>query len=141
MDDIDSEIVEILGRDGRASFSAMGRAIGLSTNAVGARVRRLETTGVILGYRAVLAAEKAPSGGIEAFVDVRLRSEQDGDQFLAWAAKDPAISDAVHVTGPYDYLLHIRVRDTADLDRLLRRLKAAAGVAQTQTRIALRSQH
>ncbi|BDN81470.1 MULTISPECIES: Lrp/AsnC family transcriptional regulator [Mycobacterium] len=61
MDDIDSEIVDILAQDGRASFSAMGRAIGLSTNAVGARVRRLETTGVILGYRAVLAAEKAPS--------------------------------------------------------------------------------
>ncbi|KBU91274.1 hypothetical protein BA28_03906, partial [Mycobacterium tuberculosis NRITLD12] len=52
---------------------------------------------------------------------------------------DTTIDDAVHVTGPYDYLLHIRVCDTADLDRLLRRLKTSAEAAQTQTRIALRS--
>ncbi|WP_232022110.1 Lrp/AsnC ligand binding domain-containing protein [Mycobacterium basiliense] len=70
---------------------------------------------------------------------MRLRPDQDGHEFLAWATKDAAINDAVHVTGPYDYLLHIRVRDTADLDRLLRTLKATAGAAQTQTRIALRS--
>ncbi|QBE48887.1 Lrp/AsnC ligand binding domain-containing protein [Leucobacter triazinivorans] len=49
------------------------------------------------------------------------------------------VVDAVHVTGPYDYLLRVRVRDTSALDRLLRLLKKDAGVAQTQTRLALRS--
>lgn len=76
---------------------------------------------------------------IEAFVDVRLRPAEDSDDFLAWSSTDTTIDDAVHVTGPYDYLLHIRVCDTADLDRLLRRLKTSAEAAQTQTRIALRS--
>lgn len=80
-----------------------------------------------------------PGGGIEAFVDVRLRPAEDSDDFLAWSSTDTTIDDAVHVTGPYDYLLHIRVCDTADLDRLLRRLKTSAEAAQTQTRIALRS--
>jgi Lrp/AsnC family transcriptional regulator, leucine-responsive regulatory protein len=139
MDAIDSEIVGILQHDGRASFSAIGRNVGLSTNAVAARVRRLETSGVIIGYRAVLAESTAVEGGIEAFVDVRLRPDQDADDFLERVNKDAVVGDAVHVTGPYDYLLHIQVRDTADLDRLLRRLKTTAGVAQTQTRIALRS--
>jgi Lrp/AsnC family leucine-responsive transcriptional regulator len=139
MDAIDSEIVGILQHDGRASFSAIGRNVGLSTNAVAARVRRLETSGVIIGYRAVLAENTAVEGGIEAFVDVRLRPDQDADDFLERVNKDAVVGDAVHVTGPYDYLLHIQVRDTADLDRLLRRLKTTAGVAQTQTRIALRS--
>lgn len=138
MDAIDSKIVAILSANGRASFSAIGRNVGLSTNAVAARVRKLETSGVIIGYRAVLADESVPGAGLEAFVDVRLRPERDVDDFLAWANSDITIGDAVHVTGPYDYLLHVRVRDTADLDRLLRRLKTTAGVAQTQTRIALR---
>lgn len=59
--------------------------------------------------------------------------------FWHGSSTDTTIDDAVHVTGPYDYLLHIRVCDTADLDRLLRRLKTSAEAAQTQTRIALRS--
>lgn len=70
---------------------------------------------------------------------MRLRPAEDSDDFLAWSSTDTTIDDAVHVTGPYDYLLHIRVCDTADLDCLLRRLKTSAEAAQTQTRIALRS--
>lgn len=139
MDPIDSQIVAILRHDGRASFSALGRAVGLSTNAAAARVRRLEESGTIVGYRAVLGDIGSPASGLEAFVDVRLRLDHDSVDFLVWAGKDAAISDAVHVTGPFDYLLHVKVADTVELDRLLRRLKTGAGVAQTQTRIALRS--
>ncbi|CKR76327.1 putative transcriptional regulator [Mycobacterium tuberculosis] len=62
---------------------------------------------------------------------MRLRPAEDSDDFLAWSSTDTTIDDAVHVTGPYDYLLHIRVCDTADLDRLLRRLKTSAEAAQT----------
>ena len=51
----------------------------------------------------------------------------------------PEILDAVHVTGSYDYLVHAVVPDAAALDRLVRRLKADAGVAQTVTRLAMRT--
>lgn len=142
MDDLDERILGILTQDGRASFSAIGREVGLSTNATAARVRRLEAVGVILGYRAVLA-EEAPgrpaASVIEAFIDVRLQLDQDSDAFLAWARKQPEVRDAVHVTGPYDYLLHVHLPGTSELDRLLRRMKTSAGVSQTQTRLALRS--
>lgn len=140
MDALDEQLVNILSHDGRASFSELGRQVGLSTNAAAARVRKLESAGVILGYRAVLAAE-APSGdtGIETFIDVRLRPEQDSEAFLGWVSREPAVRDAVHVTGPYDYLLRVVVRDTTELDRFLRRLKAGGGVSQSQTRLALRS--
>ena len=142
MDAIDEKILSILTENGRASFSAIGRAVGLSTNAVAARVRRLEAAGVILGYRAILADEAPePPGrvGIEAFIDVRLQPGQDSDEFLAWARAQPTIRDAVHVTGPYDYLLHVHVPDTSELDRLLRRIKKSGGASYTQTRLALRS--
>jgi Lrp/AsnC family leucine-responsive transcriptional regulator len=139
MDDTDDKILDILRTDGRASFSEIGRRVGLSTNAASARVRRLEKTGVILGYRVVLAADVAEkTAGLEAFIDVRLDPAEDSEAFLAWTRRVPEIRDAVHVTGAYDYLLHITVHDTAALDRLLRRLKNDGGAAHTQTRLALR---
>lgn len=141
MDDINREILSILSADARASFSRIGREVGLSTNAVAARVRRLETDGVILGYRVMLADTTdapIPATSIEAFIDVMLRESTDSESFLDWAGRDPAVLDAVHVTGQYDYLLRIQVPGTAELDRFLRRVKSAGGAAASQTRIALR---
>lgn len=139
MDDIDREIIGILCRNGRESFSALGAAVGLSTNAAAARVRKLEGNGTIVGYRAVLAEDPPPApSGLEAYVDVRLGEGTDYDTFLAHVADIPEVHDAVHMTGPHDYLLHVFVPGTAALDRLLRRLKQSAGAAQTHTRIALR---
>lgn len=139
MDRLDEEILGILGTNGRISFSDLGKQIGLSTAATAARVRRLEAAGVILGYSAILAdQEVAAGGGLEAFIDVRLAEGRDSTDFLAWAQQERKITDAVHLTGPYDYLLRAQVRDTGELDLLLRRLKRTAGAAATQTRIALR---
>ncbi|MDO9395772.1 MAG: Lrp/AsnC family transcriptional regulator [Herbiconiux sp.] len=139
MDALDSAIVDVLRADGRASFREIGRRIGLSTNATAVRVRRLERSGVIIGYRAVLGSDVAePADGLEAFVDVRLDPGRDSAEFLDWTRRVPEIRDAVHVTGSYDYLLHIRVGGTAALDRFLRSLKTDAGATHTQTRLALR---
>lgn len=139
MDATDDKIIDVLRVDARTSFSEIGRQVGLSTNATAARVRRLESAGVILGYRVVLGPEQAEAArGLEAFVDVRLDPTHSSESFLAWARDLPEISDAVHVTGAYDYLVRARVPDTAALDRLLRRLKNDGGATHTQTRLALR---
>ena len=139
MDGVDEQIIRVLRADGRASFSSIGREVGLSTNAVAARVRRLEQSRVILGYQAILGSDlPEPSTGLEAFIDVRLQPDQDSEMFLSWAIGNPLVSDAAHVTGPYDYLLHVRTPGTTALDLLLRQLKKEAGASQTQTRLALR---
>lgn len=139
MDGTDEKIIDLLRIDARTSFSEIGRQVGLSTNATAARVRRLEGAGVIVGYSVVLGSEQAePAGGLEAFVDVRLDPARSSEGFLAWARGLPEVGDAVHVTGAYDYLLRVRVPDTASLDRVLRRLKNDGGATHTQTRLALR---
>jgi Lrp/AsnC family leucine-responsive transcriptional regulator len=138
MDDVDEEILSILRQDGRRSFTAVGRDVGLSANAVAARVQRLERTGIIAGFTVVLAdAVERHGGRVEAFIDVRLRHDRDSEDFLAWAAHLDGVAEAVHVTGPYDYLLRVRIDDMRALDRLLRALKNEGGASQTQTRIAL----
>ncbi|MHB1172871.1 MAG: Lrp/AsnC family transcriptional regulator [Lacisediminihabitans sp.] len=139
MDRLDDMILGILQSEARITFSELGRRVDLSTNATAARVRRLESSGIIVGYRAILASDASdPATGLESFIDVRLHVDTDSTTFLAWAKAESAVRDAVHVTGPYDYLLHVVVPNTKALDLLLRRLKADAGATQTQTRLALR---
>ncbi|MFI9638848.1 Lrp/AsnC family transcriptional regulator [Micromonospora sp. NPDC051925] len=139
MDAVDEHILGILQDNARCSFSEIGRQVGLSTNAAAARVRRLEHDGVILGYTVVTGHDAPiPRGGLEVFIDVRLDAGTDYETFVAAIAPIEQIIDAVHMTGPYDYLLRARLPDTAALDSLLRRLKKNCGVVQTQTRVALR---
>lgn len=84
MDALDGEIIDELRVNGRISFSELGRLIGLSTNATAARVRRLEHSGAIVGYRAVLGSDvPTAEEGLEAFIDVRLDPGRNSEEFLA----------------------------------------------------------
>ncbi|MGN7860576.1 Lrp/AsnC family transcriptional regulator [Microbacterium sp. 22303] len=140
MDALDEQIIGILQENARRSFSDLGRTIGLSTNATAARVRRLEESGIILGYTIRTGSDAPdPRGGLEVFIDVRLDEATDFDVFAERVGSIGEIVDAVHMTGPYDGMVRAFTRDTASLDRLLRRLKKECGAAQTQTRVALRS--
>ncbi|GMA22000.1 Lrp/AsnC family transcriptional regulator [Arsenicicoccus piscis] len=56
---MDEQIVELLSKDGRMSYTDLGKATGLSTSAIHQRVRRLEERQVITGYRAVVDPEQA----------------------------------------------------------------------------------
>jgi Lrp/AsnC family leucine-responsive transcriptional regulator len=139
VDATDREILGLLRENARFSFSEIGRRVRLSTNAVAARVRRMEQDGVIAGYTVLTGQDTpGPRGGLEVFVDVRLDNQTDYDAFTGHIAAIDQIVEAIHMTGPFDYLLHAFVPDTGALDTLLRRLKKDCGAAQTQTRVALR---
>ena len=145
MDTIDDAILCELTTDARLPYRELGRRVGLSANAAAARVRRLVEDGTILGFTVVTRPFAASDGpptrtGLEVFIDVRLAPDASSDDFAAIRRSGafPEILDAVHVTGAYDYLVHAVVRDAAALDRLVRRLKREAGVAQSVTRLAMR---
>lgn len=138
MDDIDREILSLLGRDGRMSFRDLGAAVGLSANAAADRVRRLRRDGVIAGFTAIVDPV-AEGRAIEAVIDVKMGPEQDNDGFERAIAPLMAIVEAAHLTGRADYELRVRCRDAGELDALLRRLKRECGAADTETRIVLRT--
>ncbi|MEV5714306.1 Lrp/AsnC family transcriptional regulator [Amycolatopsis mediterranei] len=70
LDDVDWRLLDLLQADGRLSFKELGRRINLSAPAVAERVRRLEETGVITGYRAQVDARRA-GRPLQAFVEMR----------------------------------------------------------------------
>lgn len=138
LDDVDREIIGLLRRNARASWRELGDAVGLSANATAERVRRLERAGVISGYTALL--DPAASGRrLVALVDVRLSSPGAADRFEALIGRLDEVTDAAHVTGRSDYHLRVACADPAELDALIRLLKTEGGVAETDTRIALRT--
>lgn len=122
------------------SIKDLGQRVGLSANATGVRVNRLFADGVLTGVHA--AVDHARLGrGLEAYVDVWLveRSETDWEQFERYVAADDRVLEAAHLTGKVDFRLRVVVASPAELDEFLRCLRIEAGVAETDSRLVLRS--
>jgi Lrp/AsnC family leucine-responsive transcriptional regulator len=130
----------MLLHDGREAWARIGERVGLTGPAVAERVRRLEESGIIRGYSVLLAPE--PAGfPLAAFVSVTLETPHHRRAFLARVASLPEVQECHHVTGDDDYLLKVRCRGPADLDRLLtEQLKGGPGVVRTRTLVVLRSE-
>jgi Lrp/AsnC family leucine-responsive transcriptional regulator len=136
LDAIDRALVQALCDDGRASYQELGKTIGLSATATADRVRRLVRIGVIRGFRAVVDAEHV-GRTVEAAIDVRLELGTDRDELVAVLRSHPAVVEAVHVTGHFDYQLRVLCSGTAELDAVLGSLKSTGIVVETATRLML----
>ncbi|HSA52827.1 MAG TPA: Lrp/AsnC family transcriptional regulator [Yinghuangia sp.] len=135
MEDLDRQIVRLLVRDGRMSYTDLGKATGLSTSAAHQRVRRLEQRGVIKGYGAVVDPD-ALGLPLTAFISVKPidpAAPDDAPDRLA----DLAEVEACHsVAGDESYILKVRVGAPGDLEALLAKIRAAANVS-TRTTVVL----
>ncbi len=135
MEDTDREIVRLLSRDGRMSYTDLAKAAGLSTSAVHQRVRRLEQRGVLQGYRAVVAGE-AVDLPLMAFVSVTPLDPAAPDDAPDRLAGLPEIEACHSVAGEESYILKVRVATPSALEDLLARIRAAANV-RTRTTVVL----
>jgi Lrp/AsnC family transcriptional regulator, leucine-responsive regulatory protein len=139
MDSLDRAIMEALQREGRMSNLALARRFGLSPSAMLGRVRRLEQTEAIQGYRAVV--DPAALGvGVQAIVMARLRGhDQEGITSFERAVQDvPGVRACYHVTGQFDMVMLVAVRDLDHLAELIRvDLAKIPGVLQFETMLVL----
>jgi Lrp/AsnC family leucine-responsive transcriptional regulator len=112
MDDVDRSILAVLEQDGRISNADLAARVGLSPSPCLRRVRRLEETGVIRGYRAQLDPV-AVGRGLRVFAGVRLlrHGRTDVVAFERAVTRLPQVVHTHHVTGNYDYLLQVEVAD------------------------------
>ena len=137
IDELDSHILSVLVREGRVRWSALAERVGVSSPAIADRVRRLEAAGIITGYTAQLSAE-ALGIDLTAFVSVTLEHPKFRQGFIAYVQASDCVQSCHHVVGEGDYLLKLRCRSTAHLERVLTdEIKSIPGIAQTRTTIAL----
>ena len=135
MEDTDREIVRLLARDGRMSFTDLAKATGLSTSAVHQRVRRLEQRGVVTGYVATVSTE-AIGLPLTAFISVTPLDPAAPDDAPDKLAHLVEIEACHSVAGEESYILKVRVGTPGQLEELLARIRSAANVA-TRTTVVL----
>ncbi|HET7173734.1 MAG TPA: AsnC family transcriptional regulator [Nocardioidaceae bacterium] len=135
LEQVDRRICALLARDGRMSFTDLGKQTGLSTSAVHQRVKRLERRGVIRGYRADIDAHLVGLP-ITAFISIRPIDVSQPDDSPDRLAEIPEIEACYSVAGDESYILKVRVAEPTDLEVLLSRIRSSANVS-TRTTIVL----
>ncbi len=125
-DATDWRILDVLQRDGRASYAELARAVSMSASAVTERVRRLEEAGIIQGYAAVVDPERI---GLPVLAFVRLRYPTGNYKpFHDLVAATPEILEAHHVTGDDCFVLKVAARSMRHLEEVSGRVGALGSV-------------
>jgi Lrp/AsnC family leucine-responsive transcriptional regulator len=141
MDLVDRQMLHILQRDGRISNAALAEQLHLSPSPCLRRLRALESSGVISGYRAELDREKLGLG-LTLFVELKVEghSERNAAAISEAVATIPQVVSAHIVSGAADFLLEVVVKDLRDYERLLfETLLNLPNVADVRSNFALRA--
>lgn len=132
VEELDLAIVRQLAREGRMSFTDLGRETGLSTSAVHQRVRRLEQRGVITGYAAQL--DHGQLGlGLTAIVMLKPMDPSAPDDTPERLADIEAIEACYSVAGDYSYVVLVRIATTVELEDLLAQIRSLGNVSTNST--------
>jgi Lrp/AsnC family transcriptional regulator, regulator for asnA, asnC and gidA len=135
IDDLDRKIIHQYVSDSRQSFHQVARKVGISPSTVIDRTKRLEKSGIIRGYTAVLDYEKlgltvtaitelTTTGGKLADVEKKL-------------ALMPEANSVYDVAGATDAIVLSKFRSTSELSRFTKRMQAIPNVSKTETHIVL----
>ena len=137
LDDTDSLIVSMLRKNGRATLAQLASASGLSVSAVQSRVQKLERSGVIAGYQAVIDYEKIGLL-LTAFVALTPLDYTHESEIPERLRGVEGIASCVSVTGAPSYILTVRVSSPRELENLLTRIHVLVPVT-TECTVILQS--
>jgi len=136
----DRKILSLVQRDGKLSQAEVAKRVGLSTAAVNERLRKLEASGVIRRF-AAMVNPAAVGAAVTAFVEVFIEHPRNEEAFIQRMRDTDQVLECHHVTGEFSLLLKVRVRDVAALQRLLlEEINRIEGVRQTRTLLVLSTQ-
>jgi Lrp/AsnC family leucine-responsive transcriptional regulator len=139
LDETDLRLLALLQDDGLQSMAELSKAIGVAPSTLNDRVKRLGRLGVIAGTHAHVDPQ-ALGLNLLAFVFVGWSDGNVETDFLKKIAAASQVLECHHVTGGWNYLLKVRVRDTRALEAFLGDvLKQVKGLQRTETLIALSS--
>ncbi|MCK0172122.1 Lrp/AsnC family transcriptional regulator [Aliiroseovarius sp. S1123] len=140
-DRFDRLILDILSTDGRISITELAGKIGLSKSPTQARLKKLEKTGVITGYRAQIDPIRMGRDHV-AFVEVKLSDTREAalKAFNEGVAAIPEVEECYMLAAHFDYLLKVRTQDMRDYRRVLgEKISSLPHVAQSSTHVAMQA--
>lgn len=140
-DATDLAILGILLRDSRTPLQEISATVGLSTTSCWNRIKRMSDSGALQGYTVKV---DLPSLGYHDTLIVQVtldsHSEETLYEFGRALESIPEVLEASLISGDYDYLLRIAVKDTRDYERLLReRLYKIPGIRHSKSSFVLRT--
>lgn len=138
MDKIDQGIIRCLTEDARMNASQIGAKVNLSVSAVIERMKKLEASGLIRGYTAVID-ERLAGYDINALISVRLEHPKFNHSFCDQMRSHSAVMECFYITGDFDYMARVCVGSTQELTRVLNDIKQLPGVSLTRTYVVLES--
>ncbi|GAB4456162.1 MAG: Lrp/AsnC family transcriptional regulator [Anaerolineae bacterium] len=139
LDELDQAILQILQQEGRISNVELAGRVNLSPPAVHARLKRLEERGAIRQYVALLDRERIGYDML-CFINVSLQLHQleQVDNFRQMMLAMPQVLECHHLTGEFDYLLKVVVRNRKALEQfVVNQLTPIPGIARIYTSLVL----
>ena len=134
LDDISKRIIEQLQLDGRRSYAAIGKAVGLSEAAVRQRVQRLHETGVMQ----IVAVTDPLTLGFRRQAMIGLKCDGDVSKVADELAAMSEIDYVVLTAGSFDLLLEVVCEDDDHLLEILSRVRGVPSVTSTETFVYLK---
>ncbi|TVZ03427.1 Lrp/AsnC family transcriptional regulator [Trebonia kvetii] len=134
LDEISKRIIEQLQADGRQSYAAIGKAIGLSEAAVRQRVQRLHEAGVMQ----IVAVTDPLKLGFRRQAMIGLRCDGDLEKLADQLAAMDEIDYVVLTAGSFDLLLEVVCEDDDHLLEILSRVRGVPSVTSTETFVYLK---
>ena len=139
MDSLDLKILRILQEKGKISNIQLSQEIGLSPAPTLERVKKLETSGMIKSYHAVINANKLGLG-FSALIQNSLTRQINNaiKNFTKAISEIPEVTQCLQVTGNFDYQLLVIVKDIPAFERLIAdKLSKIEEIGQMQTMVVL----
>ncbi|HEX2898585.1 MAG TPA: Lrp/AsnC family transcriptional regulator [Bacteroidia bacterium] len=139
LDKIDYSILKILQEKGRITNAQLANDVGLSPAPTLERVRKLETSGLIESYHALVNPELLGLG-ITVFIEVKLNyhSHFKIEQFIETIQSLPEIVESYHITGDGDFLLKMHTQSISDYQKfIVEKLSKIDGVGHIQSKVVL----
>jgi Lrp/AsnC family leucine-responsive transcriptional regulator len=136
MDHIDSKILRCLTKDARMNASQISQKVNLSVSAVIERMKKMEASGLIRGYTAIVD-EKLAGYNVQAMISIRLEHPKYNQEFNRQMCNHQCVMECFYITGDFDYVARIGVSSTDELTKVLHDIKQIPGVSLTRTYVVL----
>ena len=137
MDALDHSLLGLLRVDARTSVADLAKALQVSRATIGNRIKRLEQSGIIVGYTVRLRPD-TQLDEIKAWMSIAVEGDRT-PQVVRTLLGEPAVASLHDTNGRWDLLAELHAVSIAELSEILERVRTIKGIETTETSIHLQT--